>query len=302
MKKKSSALLDVETINKLKIIMATSLASDDELLEMLILKGGNAISLGYGLSDRPSYDLDYSMEDDFQQEIEEVAARVEKLLRDGFAVHGYELIDFKFLERPKTQEFNKDFWGGYKVEFKIVEEEEYRKVNNDIEEARRSLALRLTPGASPVFSIDISKFEYIDTYKQQKELEGMTYYVYAPELIVAEKLRALCQKLPEYNTEILGNKAKDKSPARARDFFDIYIMTQEFDFDPSREDLKQLIKQVFDAKRVPYNYIKQIRGMKDVHRLDYESLKDTITDKEAKEKGFDFYFDYTMGLFENIFD
>lgn len=51
--KKSSSFLDTDTINKIKVIIAKSLASDDELLEMLILKGGNAISLGYAIQKTP---------------------------------------------------------------------------------------------------------------------------------------------------------------------------------------------------------------------------------------------------------
>ena len=299
--KKGSSLLDMDTINKIKIIIAKSLASDDELLEMLILKGGNAISLGYGLSDRPSYDLDYSLEDDFE-DVEEVSQRLKKLIEDGFAVNGYVMFDFEFKDKPKTQSQNMDFWGGYNVTFKLITNEEFKRINYDLNEARSKYAIKLNPGGSPKFSIDISKFEYIDKHKVAKDLDGVQLYIYAPELIVAEKLRAICQKLPEYTTDILKQKAPNHEKARARDFYDIYILTQYFPFKHDTLDFIDTLKHVFDAKRVPYEYMKRVRGMYETHRQDFESLKATITDKEAKEKGFDFYFDYTMELFEKIFD
>lgn len=299
--KKSTSFLDTDAINKIKIIIAKSLASDDELLEMLILKGGNAISLGYGLSDRPSYDLDYSLEEDFE-DAGKISLRLKKLIEDGFAVSGYVMFDYEFVNKPKAQSQNMDFWGGYMVNFKLITEDEFKRIDYDLNAARSKYALKLNPGGSPKFSIDISKFEYVAGHKVAKELDGVQFYVYAPELIVAEKLRAICQKLPEYTTDVLKQKAANHEKARARDFYDVYILTQYFPFKHDTPDFIETLKHVFDAKRVPYEYIKKVGGMYETHRQDFESLKATITDKEAREKGFDFYFDYTMGLFENIFD
>ena len=47
------------------------------------------------------------------------------------------------------------------------------------------------------------------------ELDDYTIYVYSPTMIAIEKLRAICQQMPEY--------ALQRRPsARARDFYDIY--------------------------------------------------------------------------------
>lgn len=192
--KKNNPSLDIDTTNKIKIIIAKSLASDDELLEMLILKGGNAITLGYGLSDRPSYDLDYSLENDFD-DVEEISKRLKKLIEDGFAVNGYVMFDYDFKDKPKTQSQNFDFWGGYNITFKIIADGDFKKINYDINEARSKYAIKLNPSGSPKFSIDISKFEYVDKHKVAKDLDGVQLYIYAPELIVSEKLRAICQKI-----------------------------------------------------------------------------------------------------------
>jgi predicted nucleotidyltransferase component of viral defense system len=49
--------MDLEEVRRLTII---ALFSDDELYEQIVLKGGNALNLVYGLSSRTSLDLDFS--------------------------------------------------------------------------------------------------------------------------------------------------------------------------------------------------------------------------------------------------
>ena len=48
--------IDLERIKRLIII---ALVSDDYLMETLVLKGGNALSVAYELSSRASFDLDF---------------------------------------------------------------------------------------------------------------------------------------------------------------------------------------------------------------------------------------------------
>ena len=65
--------MDIDLVNKIKRIALIALASDDELVETLVLKGGNAIDLAYKPKNdtisRTSYDLDYSIEDgDFSED------------------------------------------------------------------------------------------------------------------------------------------------------------------------------------------------------------------------------------------
>lgn len=54
--------MNFEEVRKLII---TALFSDDVLFEQIVLKGGNAISLVYGISGRVSLDLDFSLEEDW---------------------------------------------------------------------------------------------------------------------------------------------------------------------------------------------------------------------------------------------
>jgi predicted nucleotidyltransferase component of viral defense system len=56
--------VDFEQVRKLTI---TALFSDDELLERLALKGGNALGLVYHLTSRSSFDRDFSIEGDFME-------------------------------------------------------------------------------------------------------------------------------------------------------------------------------------------------------------------------------------------
>ncbi|UEG54036.1 nucleotidyl transferase AbiEii/AbiGii toxin family protein [Mucilaginibacter daejeonensis] len=296
-------MVDIELINQIKRITIISLVQDDDLMETLVLKGGNALSLGYGLSERASYDLDFSMEDDFEEEIAAIQERLARTVTIGFASYGYVVIDFKITEKPKMlREELQPFWGGYYLEFKLVEQKVHDQHYPNQEAIRRN-ALALNPNQSSKFSVDISKFEFVGKHRVLKEIDGVNYYVYAPQLIVFEKIRALAQKLPEYQTDILLSKKpyQDEERARPRDFFDIHAILENYDIDITSIEAKDVLAQVFQAKRVPLEYLKKIRSMKEVHKAAYDSVKDTLSQSED-DKGFDFYFDYVIERIEHLLD
>jgi predicted nucleotidyltransferase component of viral defense system len=58
--------MDLELLERLKKLTIIAMVSDDYLMEKLVLKGGNALDLFYGISPRASLDLDFSMPDDFK--------------------------------------------------------------------------------------------------------------------------------------------------------------------------------------------------------------------------------------------
>ena len=94
----------LELLEKLKKLTIIAMVSDDYLMEKLVLKGGNALDLFYGISPRASLDLDFSMPDDFKSnELESVKTKIENLLHDTFVREGFAIFDFKFLERPEHQ-------------------------------------------------------------------------------------------------------------------------------------------------------------------------------------------------------
>ena len=68
-----------------------------------------------------------------------------------------------------------------------------------------------------IFQIDISCHEYCK-YREEREIDGVVVYVYPIDLILIEKIRAICQQLPKYKKYV---PQPSRSP-RAKDFFDIY--------------------------------------------------------------------------------
>jgi predicted nucleotidyltransferase component of viral defense system len=295
-------MMDLEAINTIKKLTITSLMQDEDLMESLVLKGGNAISLGYGLEDRASYDLDFSLEEDFA-DIMEIQRRLEKAMVEGFAINGLVVFDLQIMEKPKTQDPDlQPFWGGYILVFKVISTEKYKKYEGDIELMRRN-AISLNPDNSTKFKVDISKFEYVGDHKKMINIDGVYFYIYAPELIVFEKIRALAQKLPEYYRDVLKQdrlRAEDDR-ARARDFFDIYEIMENFNIDLKSADSLETLRHVFEAKRVPKEYLRKIRSMEEIHRQGYQAVIDTISNK-AKDRGFDFYFQYFLENFEHLMD
>ena len=65
-------------------VTITALFSDDKLIDQIVLKGGNALSLVYGLSQRTSLDLDFSIEKDFA-DLTDTRRRIFHALKERFA-------------------------------------------------------------------------------------------------------------------------------------------------------------------------------------------------------------------------
>lgn len=276
-----------QEIRKLAII---SLFSDDDFMNTFVLKGGNALDLAYKLVSRSSIDIDVSMESDFKEdEINQVAERIENLLIKTFKEKNYHVFDFKFLKRPgKQKDETKEFWGGYRVEFKVATEETFKKFNENINELRKN-SLVIGKDQKKTFTIDISKFEYC-SLKEEKELDDLTIYVYTPLLVIYEKLRAICQQMDEYQEIVHSSKT-----SRAKDFFDIYIILENLvtldDFyKPSNLNI---LKEVFEVKKVPLELLKKIESQREFHRDTFNVIKDTVY-SSIKLESYDYYFDYVI--------
>lgn len=282
--------LSLEELERIKKLAITAMFSDDELMEKLVLKGGNALDLVYNIGSRASGDLDFSMNKAFtSEELETLPARIEELLQSAFEAEGYKVFDVRFSEIPGTEVTQQlDFWGGYKIGFKAIKASEYERWSENIQDLRIRAA-DLGKGNKKSFEIEISKFEYTEQ-KQEEELEGYTIFVYTPEMIVCEKLRAICQQMPEYAPIILRNR---EAAARARDFFDIYTVMEIFEIDLTTEENKGLLKQIFAAKRVPVEFLSHIQEYREFHKTGYASLSSTVK-SSTDLKDFDFYFDYVI--------
>lgn len=69
-----------------------AIASDDTLLELMALKGGNALELIHKVGNRGSLDLDFSMEADIESQ-EELFALLTRAISDRFDVAGFVVSD-----------------------------------------------------------------------------------------------------------------------------------------------------------------------------------------------------------------
>jgi hypothetical protein len=290
-------LTGMEQIKRLSII---ALASDDFLTETLVLKGGNAIDLlqptgGTKLS-RTSYDLDFSIEEDFDSDIEAIKARIENTFINTFSEHGLHVFDYQFANRPKKiNDQVKDFWGGYYITFKVISSEDFKRLEGNLEKMQRS-AIAVRPNSSSRIEIEISKYEYIGG-KIEVEVDGYSIYMYSPQMIVFEKLRAICQQLPQYKDIIPSHSPRP----RGRDFYDIALICEQHAIDTSTDQSKQLVRLIFATKKVPLSFIEEIPQHSDIHKNDWQNVKDTLpASEQAKLRPFDYYLDFVMQKFGSI--
>jgi predicted nucleotidyltransferase component of viral defense system len=184
--------MDFSEIKRLVII---AMFSDDTLFNRLALKGGNALNLIYGFGMRSSLDVDLSLEKDFDNP-EDSGKRISRALTSRFAEAGLTVFDAKFGKRPAKEYSDDDKWGGYEAEFKLMETDKYNRLKWDMDRVRRE-SLVIGQGQQRIFRVQISKHEYCRG-KVERNLDEYSIYVYTPEMIVIEKLRAICQQMSEY--------------------------------------------------------------------------------------------------------
>lgn len=282
-------------IDKIKKLTIAALVSDDILMGILVLKGGNALDLAYDITNRGSVDIDFSLEADFTEEEKgRIRNQLEHILNQEFSKEDLVAFDVKLTEKPKIlEDAVKSFWGGYFVEFKTISTINHEKHKGDIESLRRN-AISLHKDNSTKFTIDISKHEYV-AQKVAKDLEGAIVYVYTPEMLAIEKLRALCQQNPKYKSVVYRMTSK----SRARDFYDIYNVNESFNIDFTSAENIDLCKLIFEAKRVPLEYINELSEQKELHRQSWQSVVDTV-EAGINLESFGFYYDYVLKLISHL--
>lgn len=262
--------------------MILAVASSRDLVDRLVLKGGNALNLVHRVGSRTSLDVDYSMEGDFADQ-----AQVGKTLLEALTVRYRERdivpIDFALEPKPaKAPEGSK--WGGYSATFKLVDREILAACNGDIEEARRrSIPIGSAVAAKHVFKIEISKHEHCAA-KESRQHDGLEFFVNTLPMIVAEKLRAICQQMDGYAGR------RNKKP-RARDFYDIHAVVRS-GVAMDTVGCKELVRAAFEAKEVPLELLGQIEDTRDFHEVDWPAVSNSIAARE--NRGFGFYFDFVV--------
>ncbi|MGB5872942.1 MAG: nucleotidyl transferase AbiEii/AbiGii toxin family protein [Bacteroidota bacterium] len=286
---KASRKQESGTVDEIKKLALIAMVSDDSLMETLVLKGGNAIQLVLRINSRASKDLDFSIPADFEEpDVERTRARIEELLVTTFQESGYHVFDVEMEERPTTiSPEMRDFWGGYRVVFKVISVADLGRLGGDIDSLRRN-AVVVGDRNRRKFVIDISKYEFC-VGKQAHDVDGYTVYVYTPEMLVFEKLRAICQQMPEYSALV-----KDRgATARARDFYDVHVLVGYYRVDFRSEENRRLLADIFKAKRVPLQLLGKVRDQREFHRPDFQSVQDTVPIGTELES-FDVYFDYVL--------
>jgi predicted nucleotidyltransferase component of viral defense system len=230
----------------------------------LFLKGGSAMRLFDNLTSRLSIDADFSVNTDIDNE--------SKFFRDlkssvgaCFRRKGFDIIDFEWNRKPKKIRAKyPDWWGGWLCEFKLVSFKHRGKL---IETKRRNALIPDGANSSKV-TVEISKHEYCGR-KRTKTIQGVKIFGYSRELLVLEKIRAICQQHPDY--------AYRSSKNRARDFYDIYELTANAD-DGFISRCSSQIEKVFRAKEVPLQILASLREVDfiDEQRRGFDAVKDTV--------------------------
>ncbi len=275
-------------IDRIKRLTLRALVSDEFLMKGLVLKGGNALSIAYNIQDRGSVDIDFSIENDFtDEELAMIKNQLEYLLNKEFSKESLKVFDIKFKDKPKQTKVKQ--WKGYEILFKIIPIEQYAEGED---RDNRMKAISIKPDHSKSFTVDISSYEYVASSKL-KDLDGTILRVYTPEMIVIEKLRALCQSIPEYQKIVSSARLK----GRSRDFYDIWNVCQYFNLDFGTDENKQLMEDIFGSKLVPVNYLHLIPKYKDLQSADWVNVIDTVN---ADLENFDFYYDFTISVINSL--
>lgn len=274
------------SLNDIKKITLRALMSDDLLMHGLVLKGGNALQLAYDLTNRGSVDIDFSMENEFsEKDFNRLTNVFHTLLNEEFNKSELTVYDVKFIKKPKTGDIPE--WKGYLLEFKLIQTDQFAKFGDDIDAIRRN-SIKVDD-QSTKYTVDISAYEFIDGARSQ-DIGGLILRVYTPEMILIEKVRALCQSMPEYANIVSSARQKQ----RARDFYDIWLIVNSF---PKLHLTMDLFNHIFDAKKVPLDFLKNMESLREFNRTGWNTVQQTIS-AGAELESYDYYFDHLLKIIE----
>ncbi|HPG00160.1 MAG TPA: nucleotidyl transferase AbiEii/AbiGii toxin family protein [Kiritimatiellia bacterium] len=259
------------------------------LSELVILKGGGAMRLFDGLESRLSVDADFSVGEVLSKaEATRVFKEMRGCLSKAFRTKGYDVLDFTFVKRPKKlREGFPIWWGGWACEFKLVD----RKYRRKSLEARRRNALIPEGSNSSKVAIDLSEHEFCGK-QRAKTLQGVKIHAYSREMLVLEKLRAICQQHPDY-------PYRQETKNRARDFYDIRSLTIDMD-DKFIDRCQFHVEAVFKAKEVPLWILRALWDddpFVDEFRRGFDQVRDMV---RGPVDSFDIYLEHVRFLVRDI--
>ncbi len=161
---------EAQLLDQLKGLAVVAMFSDDDLLDAIVLKGGNAIALVYQLASGESIDLDFSMQGDFSWRRRR--ARGAHRTCAGVHLRRGRLRDLRLSVRRKAR----SRVGGHRrvvgwLRRRIQDRLARRLCAAQAEvEVLRKTALSIGKGKK--FLIDISRFE-VTRDKREVELDGL---------------------------------------------------------------------------------------------------------------------------------
>jgi len=252
----------------------------------LFLKGGSAMRLFDNLTSRLSIDIDFSIDaavDDETGFFNDMESKIGRRFREL----NFDIIDFNCIKRPKKKSKGQpDWWGGWVIEFKIVSYVHQGKTP----EVQRKNALIPVGANSSKITVEISEHEYCKNGRT-KSINGVEILGYSRELIVLEKIRAICQQHPDY----LYKSSKNRS----RDFYDIYELTANADDDFTHR-CSHHIEKVFNAKGVSVEFLRSLWDEEfiDIQRKGFDQVRNTV---QGKVHNFDVYVENLRFLVKEIY-
>ncbi|MBN1698719.1 MAG: nucleotidyl transferase AbiEii/AbiGii toxin family protein [Spirochaetales bacterium] len=262
----------------IKKLILKAIYSNEELYDQLVLKGGNALSLVYNVGNRNSLDLDFSIENDFD-DMKKVASYILGALTSSFEKYGIIIFDFNFTRKP--QKTHVDWWGGYRAEFKLITKSLALNLDNKIDRMRRQSMLVDIGSQRRRYTIEISKYEYIDE-KSKKKIDEVEIYVYSPLLLAVEKLRALFQQHPDY-----PHISENTKRSRGRDLYDIWAICDYFSI--KLEMYLSTVEEVFKAKKVDLSLLNKLEDVKELHRASWEDVGSSVA---GDIRPYEYYFEF----------
>ena len=206
----------------------------------ILIKGGQAIRIKEKIKQRLSIDLDASVKGAIPDP-DIFFIGFKKSLDKQFSKINLTVIDFQKNKRPKKPHPDApNFWTGWQVTFKLRE---------NIKSKQKKKAIVPDGSASPEIVVDLSEYEYCDDFesmelKIKSESKKVVTYWYSTEMLVVEKIRAICQQHPDY-------PLRQTTTSRARDFYDIANLIKKKIEDKQmpifRKKCAELVDPIFDA-------------------------------------------------------
>jgi hypothetical protein len=277
------------TITEVIDLSILAICRNPHVSKAVVLKGGSAIRLFEKDGHRLSIDADFSLEQNLENDEDIFFERIEKALSNEFKNKRLIVIDFAANRRPaKPKQGFPLSWGGWECKFKLVSKDFQHK---PIEVQRRN-AIIPEGSNSPIMEIDISDGEYCGS-KRSIMIRGVKVQGYTRELLILEKIRAICQQHPLY--EFASRKGKN----RARDFYDIQRLSQHID-DGFIKRCRQHLEKVFKAKEVPLKLVNVLWDEEFVTEqgMGFQEVVDTVSDKIEP---FDVYVQHVRHLVREIY-